>query len=149
MASGVTNRYKYMVPNWVFRGTTLPSNYYIALVTDTPDEDTNTMSDLTEIAAGNGYTSGGYQLDLNSTDFDVLTEDDTANTGYVEIKDVSWTASGGSIPDSGDGALFAVLTDDDGTVGDREVYAYFDLGSARTVSDGQTLTLQGMRVTYA
>lgn len=57
----------------------IPTNLYVALVTsaNVPDADTNILSDLTEITAGNGYTSGGFQLDMNSTDFDVITEDDT------------------------------------------------------------------------
>lgn len=64
----------------------------------------------------------------------------------VQIKDVSWTASGGSIPSSGSGARYAVLTDDNATVGNREVLAYWDLTSDRTVSDGQTLTLQDLEI---
>ena len=127
-----------------FRAEGIPTNFYVALVTsaNAPDADTNLMSDLTEIAAGNGYTAGGYQLSRNTTDFDVCTESDVDDRGLVQIKDVVWTASGGSIPDSGSGARYAVLTDDNGTVADREIYAYWDLVSDRSVSDGQDLTLQ-------
>jgi hypothetical protein len=35
-----------------------------------------------------------------------------------------------------------VLTDDNATVANREIIAYWDLTSPRSVSDGQTLTLQ-------
>lgn len=146
MASGVTNKGKFRVLDWVFRGTALPTNFYVALLTDavTPNADTNTMADVTEIAAGNGYTSGGFQLARNSTDFDVLTEDDVNDRGLVQVKDVSWTASGGSIPASGTGARWAVLTDDNATIANREILAWYDLESNRIVSDGQTLTLQNI-----
>lgn len=142
--AGITNKGKYALLNWAFRGATIPTNFYIALVTSAtaPTADTNTLGELTEIAAGNGYTSGGYQLTPGATDFDSITEDDTGDQAYVQVKDVVWTASGGSIPGSGNGARYAVLTDDNGTVGSREVYAYWDLSSDRSVSTGQTLTLQ-------
>jgi hypothetical protein len=127
-----------------FRAVATPTNLYVALVTSAsaPDADTNTLSDLTEITAGNGYTTGGYQLTPGATDFDVLTEDDTNDRALIQIKDIVWTASGGSIPSAGGGARYAVLIDDNATVADREVLAYWDLTSDRTVSDGQTLTLQ-------
>lgn len=142
--AGWTNKGKMKVLEWSFRGGTIPTNFYVALVTSAvaPTQDTNTLSQLTEIAAGNGYTSGGIQLAKNSTDFDVLTEDDTNDRGLIQIKDLVWTASGGPIPASGSGARYAILTDDNGTVGSREVYGYWDLVSDRSVSDTQTLTLQ-------
>lgn len=144
MASGITNRGKYKLLDWVFRASTLPTNFYVALCTSaaTPTVDTNTFSELTEIAAGNGYTAGGTSLTKNSTDFDVLTEDDTGDLGKIQIKDLTWTASGGSLPGSGNGARWAVLTDDNATQGNRIVLAWWDLTSDRSVSVGQPLTLQ-------
>lgn len=144
---GWTNKGKYRVLE-LLRGATLPTNFYVALLDDasTPTADTNVMSDLTEIAAGNGYSSGGYSLTPNATDFDSLTENDTDDRGELQIKDVVWTASGGSIPDTGDGARWAVLTDDHTTVADREVWQYFDLSENRKVSDGQDLTLQDIEI---
>ncbi len=146
--AGWTNRGKYMALGRLWRATALPTNYYLALWTDAtaPTADTNVMSDGTQIAAGNGYTTGGYQLTAGATDYDVWTEDDTNDRALVQMKDIVWTASGGNIPASGDGARYAVHTDDDGTIADREVYHYFDLTSARTVSTGQTLTLQNCEI---
>lgn len=151
MASGWTNKGKAHVLGVTFRGVTPPTNYYVALVTSAtaPTADTNTLSQLTEIANGNGYTTGGYQLSRNSTDFDTLTEDDTGDEGLVQIKDVVWTASGGTLPGSGNGARYAVLLDDNGTVGSREVYAWWDLSSDQSVSSGQTLTLQDLELNLA
>ena len=142
--AGWTNKGKYRALGWIFRADTEPTNFYVALVTSAtaPTADINTLGELTEIAAGNGYTSGGYQLTPGATDFDVHTEDDDNDRGLVQIKDVVWTASGGPIPASGSGARYAVLTDDNATVANREVLGYWDLTSDRQVSDGQTLTLQ-------
>jgi len=144
MASGWTNKGKWYLLDQLFRNTSEPTNLYVRLVTSatTPTVDTNTASELTEIAAGNGYTAGGYQLTRNATDFDTMTEDDTNDWALTQLKDVVWTASGGSIPASGSGARYAVLTDDNVTDGSRLILAFWDLVSDRTVSTGQTLTLQ-------
>lgn len=144
--AGFTNKGLYSMLGWVFRGDTMPTNFYVALVTSAtaPTADTNTMSDLTQIATGNGYTDGGYSLTPGATDWDVHTEDDTNDYAYVQIKDVVWTASGGTLPASGDGARYAVLTDDNATVANRLVIFWWDLVSDRQVSTGQTLTLQDL-----
>lgn len=146
--AGFTNKGKFHLLGHAFVAVAVPTNYYVALVTSAiaPTADTNTLGQLTEIAAGNGYTSGGISLTPGVTDFDVHTEDDTNDRGFVQIKDLVWTASGGSIPASGDGARYAILTDDNVTVGSREIYGYFDLTSDRSVSDGQTLTVQNMEM---
>jgi len=141
MASGWTNKGKMSILEEYFRNAGVPTNFYVALCTSatTPTEDINMFSELTEITAGQGYTTGGFQLARNDTDFDVLTEDDDNDRGLIQIKDIVWTASGGTIPLSGDGARWAVLLDDNATIASREVYAYWDLSSDRQVSDGQTL----------
>jgi len=146
--AGLTNRGKKLILEYCFARTARPANFYVGLCTsaDTPDDDTNTFGELTQIAAGNGYTDGGYELTPNATDFDASTEDDSNNYGNIQVKDVVWTAAGGAIPGSGDGARWAVLLDNNATVGNRQVIAYFDLSSDRTVSSGQTLTLQDLEI---
>lgn len=150
---GWTNRGMRNVVAAVFRGESLPANFYVALVTSasTPTADTNVFSELTEIATGNGYTTGGYALDRNSTDFDALSESDVSDYAYVQAADVAWTASGGAIPSAGNGARYAVLLDDNTTVANREVWAFWDLTADRSVSEGQTLTLTDLelRLSYA
>jgi hypothetical protein len=146
--AGWTNKGKFRVLGYALRGVTIPTNFYVALFTSAaaPGPDTNTKSELTEIANGNGYTTGGIQLTKNSTDFDVLTEDDTNDRGLIQIKDLVWTASGGALPASGSGARYAALTDDNATQGSREVFFYWDLGADYSVSSGQTLTLQNLEI---
>lgn len=142
--AGFTNRGKYLIMQQVFNNTGAPTNYYVALVTSAaaPTAATNLLSELTQITAGTGYTAGGISLAKNVTDFPSLTEDDVNNRGSIKIKDLTWTAAGGSLG----AARYAVLTDDNVTVGSRQVYAYWDLGADRTVSDGQTLTLQALEL---
>jgi hypothetical protein len=141
-----TNRGLYAILGYLFRADTEPTNYYVALVTSAvaPADDINTFTELTEIVAGNGYTTGGYQLTPGATDWDTHTEDDANDYAWVEIKDVVWTAAGGPIPLSGDGARYAVLLDDNVTIADRLVIFWWDLVSDRSVSVGQTLTLQDL-----
>lgn len=145
--AGWTNKGKYRALGFTFRAQTRPSVYYIALVTDAvaPAADTNTLSELTQTTGGTGYTTNGMSLTPGATDFDVWTEDDASDIAYVQLKDIVWTASSGDLGP----ARYAVLTDDNATPGSREVYIYWSLGSNRTVSDTQTLTLQNceMRLT--
>lgn len=149
--AGFTNRGKYAILGVYYRGVTPPTVFYLALITSAvaPSADINTFSELTEIAAGNGYTAGGISVARDGTDFDVLTEDDGNDRALVQIKDEVWTASGGSLPASGNGARYAILTDDNGTQSAREIINFFDLTSDRSVSVGQSLTLQNceMRLT--
>lgn len=118
--------------------------------------DTNTVADIyTElITEGNGYTHAvGFNISADSSGFDVATEDDTADSGYVQCKDVQWTASGGSIPASGT-ARYAILTDafggDAATVTQiqgRHIWYYWDLATDVSVSDTQRLTLEDSTIT--
>lgn len=149
--AGWTNKGKYQVLGQWARGETKPTNLYIALITSAaaPGPDTNTFSEMTEIAAGNGYTAGGISLSFNSTDFDVWTEVDASDWALVQLKDIVWTATGGNLPSSGNGARYAIITDDNGTPSAREIYFYFDLGSDRTISDTQTLTLENTEIRLA
>lgn len=148
--AGVTNRGKFMIFDGYFRNVAaqIPTTFYVALCTSAtaPTADTNTLSELTQIAAGNGYTSGGIAVARNNTDWDVLTEDDTGDQAILQIKDLVWTASGGTLPASGGGARYAVLTDDNATVASRRIIAFWDLVSDRSVSSGQSLTLQNCEI---
>lgn len=149
MAGTWTNRGAYRVVEAVFNGTSLPTNFYFALVTDTPTRTTNTLSELTQIANGNGYdaTAGGLSFNRNSTDFPTLVEDDTSHFGSAEAKDIVWTASGGPIPASGSNGLYLVMTDDNVTVSSREVWAFWGPYSPTLAATaGNSITLQDARL---
>ena len=138
-----TNRGQYRRDILFFRNESSITTFYLALCSDatTPTADINTLGELTEVPAGNGYTSGGIAVARSAVGFDVATENDTDDRSEIQMADVVWSASGGDMPSSG-GARWAVLTDDNGTVANRDVLAWLDLGGNRTVSDTQSLTVR-------
>ncbi len=153
MASGLTNRGKLRLLEMGFDNTwndsTIDSSpFFVALMTSDASLSvtTNTFDTTKEIAAGNGYVTGGTEAAGRGAGWDVEDEDDSSNFGEFQLADIAWTASGGSIPGSGTGALYAVLLDDHATIGSREVIAWFDLTSARSIDNGATFTLQDLAI---
>lgn len=150
MASGWTNRGRYLAVGKLFRdesdGVTTEFKAPLFADTTTPDVDDNIVSDLTQIATGNGYVDGGPGVADTSAGFDVWTEDDTNDRGFVQAADIVYTASGGPIPSSGTGARWMAITDDNATVNSRQIFVWADLVSLRNVSDGQALTIQDFEI---
>ena len=146
--AGWANKLKHEVLGNTFRAETPDATMFIALIDSSfpPDADTDAFSEINEITAGNGYTLGGIELTKGNTDFDTWTQDDANNRGLVQIRNVVWTASGGPIPSAGDPAYYAILVDPNVTTESRALYAYWSLASDRTVSDGQTLTLEDCEI---
>ncbi|ESY49026.1 MULTISPECIES: hypothetical protein [unclassified Mesorhizobium] len=99
--------------------------------TDAPTVATdNAVSDLTQIAGNNGYTTGGANITYNST-----------RTGGIVTAtgaDVVWTAAGGNLGSSTTGRYVSVY--DDTSAGDNLGWSY-DYGATFTVADGETFTL--------
>lgn len=144
MASGTTDRGKYLLLKYSFDAETVPTTYYFGLATSTtsPTKATNLWSQLEEVAIGNGYSAGGASLTA-STNFTVSEIDSTIGAKVV-LDNVIFTAAGGNLPSSGSGARWGLLLD--GTGGSANVLAYFDLVSDRTVSDTQTLTISAAEI---
>lgn len=131
MAGEVVNRGKAMMLEWIFLGN-LPGTLALALLTnDTPPTvDHNALSDVVEVADGNGYTAGGSYLVIG-TDFFALTEDDGSDYASITVGTVTWTASGGPIPVSGSNPYYAALCTLAGSL-----IAFGEIGS-QSVSAGQ------------
>ncbi len=155
MPSGLTNIGKIRILEMALRNTgdtasMDASPYFVALMTSVALlADTYTTFDTTlEIVpdAGGGYVTGGQGVARDTTDFDSLSVGSDSAHGFIRFKDIAWTASGGNMPASGDGAFYAVLLDDNATVGSRQVYAYWDLTEGRTIGSGAVLTLQDMEI---
>lgn len=130
--------------------TAAPLTFYVALVTDAtpPTVDANGIVDMSELANGNGYTSGGEQL-LLSTGF-TLDQNDGSDLGSLICDNVAWTGSGAGLSN----IYYAVLLSDvhytTGATGaaaaNRTALMWWDLGGPRTVAAGQTMTVNGAEV---
>ncbi len=81
-----------------------------------------------EISSGNGYTTGG-------TTFTGTGSTNTSGTETVSASAVTFTASGGTI---GPFRYFIIY---DVTNSDQPLIAWYDYGSAITLSSGDTITI--------
>ena len=105
--------------------------FKVMLVNSPAPVATNTVkADLTEIAAGNGYTAGGE--DAQNT----LAE--AAGTATVQGTKVVWTASGGTIGPF----RYVVLYNDTQTSPADPLVAWWDYGSSITLNDGETFSVK-------
>lgn len=106
----------------------------LALTNTLPDASSDSQfADISEIAAGNGYTAGGEAMTLVSSE-------QTAGTYKLIVNDVTWTASGGSIGPF----RYAVLYNS--TEAGAPLIAYWDRGSSITLGDTDTFTADASAV---
>jgi len=82
-------------------------------------------ADLTEIAAGNGYTAGGTQVTI-------LSSAQVSGTYKLVLDDVSFTASGGPIANF----RYPVLYND--SAPNDELIGWWDSGSTQTITSGNS-----------
>jgi hypothetical protein len=146
MASLVYNRGKRLKEARSFGRTSLPSKFKLALLksTYTPNADHATFADVSahEVAAGNGYSSGGIDIEASNVGFTADAQDDTGDTGDVTMKDAVFTASGGTLPSTG-AARYAVLMDFNATQANGQLIEVYDL-AADKASD-VSITLSGFK----
>ncbi len=110
----------------------LSANTLKFLLTNTTPLATNSVkANLTEIAAGNGYTAGGTAVAITSST-------QTSGTySLVPTADVVFTASGGSIGPF----RYVVLYNDTPTSPADPLISFYDRGSSLTLADTETFTL--------
>ncbi len=100
----------------------------IALTNSAPSQSNTQLSDITQIANGNGYTTGGTAVTITSSA-------QTTGVYKLVLADVVFTASGGSIGPF----RYAVLYDDTST--NDLLIGYYDYGSSLTLADTETFTV--------
>lgn len=101
----------------------------VALTNSLPSASSHTqLSDITQIANGNGYTTGGTAAASNAYS-------QTSGTGKLTANDVVFTASGGTMATF----RYAVLYNDTAT--NDELIGYWDYGAAVSLADTSTFTV--------
>lgn len=100
----------------------------VALTNTAPTASTDDeLADISQVANGNGYTTGGSTAASNAYS-------QTSGTGKLTATDVVFTASGSMGP-----FRYAVLYSDTST-GDKLI-GYWDYGSSITLASGETFTV--------
>lgn len=102
----------------------------VALTNTAPSASNTVYTDITEIAAGNGYTTGGVTATVSSSS-------QTAGVYSLVLSGVTWTASGGDIATN----RYAVLYND--TAASKNLIAYADFGVSAVIASGNTETVNG------
>src|SRR6185312_9729389 len=123
------NKFNSFVSDLAQKVHNLNSDTLKILLTNTAPVASNTVkSNLSEIAAANGYTAGGAVASF-------VSGSDTSGTYKLILAPVSWTASGGSI-----GPFeFAVLYNSSAASGN--LIGWWDYGTAITLTNGNTFTV--------
>ena len=103
----------------------------VALTNSGPTASTgDELADITQIANGNGYTTGGTQASQSSSA-------QSSGTYKLVLADVVFTASGGSM-----GTFrYAVLYNDTPSSPADPLISYWDYGSSVTLLTGETFTV--------
>jgi type IV pilus biogenesis protein CpaD/CtpE len=100
----------------------------VALSNTAPVATNTVLANITQIANGNGYTTGGAQ----ATQVDSL---QTAGAYRLRLSDVTFTATPGSIGPF----RYVVLYNDTAT--NDELIGWYDYGTALTVTAGNSFTV--------
>lgn len=101
----------------------------VALTNTAPNATDATLSQITQISNGNGYTTGGSQTTQSSSA-------QSSGTYKLVTGDVTFTASGGSVGPF----RYAVLYNDTPTSPADPLIGYHDYGSSITLASGETFT---------
>lgn len=99
----------------------------VALTNSAPVATNTVLADITQIANGNGYTTGGTAATISSSS-------QSSGTYKLVLADVTFTASGGSIGPF----QYVVLYNDTAT--SDELIGWWDYGAAITITNGNSFT---------
>lgn len=102
----------------------------VALSNTAPVQTDTVFANITEIAAGNGYTAGGATLSVSSSS-------QTGGAYTLSAADVTFTATGGSIGPF----RYVVMYNDTPTVPADPLIQYWDYGSSITLASGESLVV--------
>lgn len=130
------NKYENCIEVLVTTANASTDSFKFALTNTAPDATAHTqLSDITEIAPGNGYAAGGLGVSVTGSESGgvyTLSQDST----------VTLTATGGSV-----GPFRYVVFYDDTVTGDPLI-SYFDYGSSITLNDTETFDIGGANTLF-
>lgn len=99
----------------------------VALSNTAPSQSNSQLSQITQIASGSGYTTGGTAASITSSS-------QTSGVYRLVLGDVVFTATGSMGP-----FRYAVLYNDSAT--NDELIGWWDYGSSITLNNGETFTV--------
>ena len=102
----------------------------IALSNTLPVATNSILANITQIGAGNGYSTGGNTATMS-------TSAQTTGTYKLVLADVTFTASGGNM----NAFQYAVLYNDTPTSPADPLIAWFDYGTSIIVTSGNSFTV--------
>jgi hypothetical protein len=124
------NKFNAFVNDLATKVHNLGSDNLKVMLSNTGPVATNAVkTDVTEIAAGNGYTAGGTQATLSSSG-------QTLGTYKLVLNNVTFTASGGSI------ATFRYAVLYNSTAASGNLIGWYDYGTGVTVTTGNSFQVQ-------
>lgn len=103
--------------------------FKVALTNTAPVNTNTVLANITQISAGNGYTTGGAATSMSTST--------SSGTAKVTGTDVVFTASGGSVGPF----RYAALYNDSPTSPADPLIAWWDYGSSVTLADTETFTV--------
>lgn len=125
------NKFDAFVENLAEKVHNLGADTLKVMLTNAAPIASNTIkANLTEISAGNGYTAGGATLTVTSSA-------QVAGAYKLVANDVVITAAGGAIGPF----RYVALYNDTPTSPADPLIGWFDYGSAITLADGESLTI--------
>lgn len=105
--------------------------YKVALSNSAPLATNTALANITQISAGNGYTSGGTATTISVSE--------SSGTTTVSGTQVVFTASGGSI---GPFRYVVLYNDTTASPVNKPLVGWWDYGSAVTLADTETFTVK-------
>lgn len=125
------NKFNVFVQDLAQKVHNLATDTLYVMLTDTAPVATNTVeSNITEIAAGNGYTAGGLPITTTSC---------TQTSGTLKLvlaNPASWTATGGAI------AQFRYAVIYNSTPTSKPLVGWADFGTELNLTTGEVFSVQ-------
>lgn len=126
----VYNKFHVFTENVAEKVHNLGADTLKVMLTNTAPVATNAVkADITELAAGNGYTAGGNTVTISSSS-------QTTGTYKLVLADSVFTATGSMGP-----FRYVVLYNDTPTSPADPLIGWYDYGSAVTLAIGETFTV--------